>query len=354
MTEDVFDEQKGAVVYVAFSHRWWMRTAPMIWRTQGTTFFIGLLVLLGFALKAEARMVRVAIPAPSITQIAFYTGIDKGYYQEEGLEVQLILMRAPVANVAVIAGEVQFSTVPTAGLGAALKGAPLRILSATFQRPLHSLMVKPNIQGFTELKGKKVGTSGIGTADDVLTEQLFARHALVLGRDSPRINVGDSSSRLTALISGVIDAAPLVLPWNLRAMEAGFREIVRFTTQDLVLFVGSIVTNEALLKSDPTLVEKFVRGTTKGLVYARTNRTGTIPILSRHIKVTDELSAKMYDIALPAMTRNGVVAPDIQRRFLELMLRVQGGKESPPVEMLFDFSWAQRTNADLESKGWRP
>ena len=327
---------------------------PMFRRTPGTMFFAILFLLFGFGAKAEARITRVAIPAPSISQIAFYAGIDRGYYQEEGLEVQLILMRAPIANVAAIAGEVQFSTVPTGALGAALKGAPLRILSATFQRPLHSLMVKANIQSFTELKGKKVGTSGIGTADDVLTEQLFARHGLVLGRDSPRINVGDSSSRLTALVSGVVDAAPLVLPWNLRAMEAGFREIVRFTTQDLVLFVGSIVTHEALLRSDPATVEKFVRGTTKGLLYARTNRAGTISILSRNIKVSDELSAKMYDIALPAMTRNGVVAPDVQRRFLELMLKLQGGKESPPLETLFDFSWAQRANTELEARGWKP
>jgi ABC-type nitrate/sulfonate/bicarbonate transport system substrate-binding protein len=326
----------------------------MIWRIPGAIFFLGLCFLSGLGLRAEARMTRVAIPAPSISQIAFYAGIDKGYYQEEGLEVQLILMRAPIANVAVIAGEAQFSTVPTGALGAALKGAPVRILSATFQRPLHSLMVKSNIQGFTELKGKKVGTSGIGTADDVLTEQLFSRSGLVLGRDSPRINVGDSASRLTALISGVIDATPLVLPWNLRAMEGGFREIVRFTTQDLVLFVGSIVTNETLLKSDPAMVEKFVRGTTKGLLYARANRAGTIPILSRNIKVSDELSAKMYDIALPAMTRNGVVTADVQKRFLELMLKVQGGKESPPLETLFDFSWAQKANAELEAKGWRP
>ena len=60
-------------------------------------------------------------------------------------------------------------------------------------------------------------------------------------------------------------------------MEAGFREIVRFTsTRTLVLFVGSIVTNETLLKSEPAMVEKLIRGTTKGLLYARTNRAGTI------------------------------------------------------------------------------
>jgi len=36
------------------------------------------------------------------------------------------------------------------------------------------------------------------------------------------------------------------------------------------------------------------------------------------------------------------------------MLKVQGGKESPPLETLFDFSWAQKANAELEAKGWRP
>ena len=125
MTEDVFYEQRGAMIYVTLNRSVLDKDFPMIWRIPGAIFFLGLFFLSGLGLRAEARMTRVAIPAPSISQIAFYAGIDKGYYQEEGLEVQLILMRAPVANVAVIAGEAQFSTVPTGALGAALKGAPL-------------------------------------------------------------------------------------------------------------------------------------------------------------------------------------------------------------------------------------
>ena len=49
------------------------------------------------------------------------------------------------------------------------------------------------------------------------------------------------------MLSGTIDATLLVLPWNLRAEAAGMREIMSFTTEQFVLFVGSVVANTKLL-----------------------------------------------------------------------------------------------------------
>src|SRR5262245_29349288 len=80
---------------------------------------------------AEARTVRVGIPSHAITQISQYVAKDKGYYAEEGLEVELIVMAGPAANTALIAKELQFSIVPVAALTAAVRGAPLRILQTS-------------------------------------------------------------------------------------------------------------------------------------------------------------------------------------------------------------------------------
>ncbi len=47
--------------------------------------------------------------------ISFLTAKLNGYYAGEGLDVELIAMRAPTANLAVLSGSVEFSTVPLVG-----------------------------------------------------------------------------------------------------------------------------------------------------------------------------------------------------------------------------------------------
>jgi ABC-type nitrate/sulfonate/bicarbonate transport system substrate-binding protein len=54
--------------------------------------------LLSFSRSGDARNIRIAIPGYNITQIAFFTAKDRGYYKEEGLDVDLIQMTGTVAN----------------------------------------------------------------------------------------------------------------------------------------------------------------------------------------------------------------------------------------------------------------
>lgn len=101
------------------------------------TIFIAIWVTLTAAAHvSQAKTVRVGIPGHNITQAAFYLAKEKGYYRDEGLEIQLITMPAPVSNLALIGGNVDFTSVPTAAITAALRGAPLRVLFTSFDRPL--------------------------------------------------------------------------------------------------------------------------------------------------------------------------------------------------------------------------
>ncbi len=67
---------------------------------------------------AQNRKVRIALPGHTITSAPFLTSHMKGYYTQEGLDAELISMRAPTANLAVLAGNVEFSNVPMVGLNA--------------------------------------------------------------------------------------------------------------------------------------------------------------------------------------------------------------------------------------------
>ena len=98
------------------------------------------------------------------------------------------------------------------------------------------------------------------------------------------------------------DAGTISPPFNFAVRDAGFRELVSFLKEEFVELQGSILMHERLLQSDPALVEKFVRGTLKGLRYARENKAGTIPILLRYMKIKEDLAGQYYDQVRPIMT----------------------------------------------------
>lgn len=313
-----------------------------------------LIALMSLAAEAESRAVNLAAPAASLSQIAFYVAQERGFFRDEGLDVNLIVMGAPVANLALIGQNVDFSSVPTAALSAMLRGAPLRVIFNAFNRPLVWLYSKAEIRSVKELKGKRVGVAGIGSGPDHLLRELLRQNGMDPGRDVTILGLGVQANLYTALSTGNIDASVFVIPWNFTAADAGFFELVSFVHQDTVQFQGSIVVRDEFMRTDPQVVEKFVRATSKGLFYSRANRSGTIAILVRHLKVDEKTAAKIYDIGKAAMTVDGSVSESAQKRALEFVARVQGFKDPGPTDKFFDFSLTRRVSEQLQAQSWKP
>ena len=317
--------------------------------------FVSLLSLIILAASVEAARVRVAIPSTTHAVLAFSTSRDKGYYREEGLDVELILMSAPFASRALLSGDVEVATVGGAGLPPVLSGAPLRFVFTTYSKPMFWLYSKAEIRSVKELKGKRVGVSGIGSGPDSLLREMLRRDGLEGSRDVAILSLGVMPMIFNGLQSGVVDAAMLSPPVTFRADESGFRELIAFNRQDLVEPQGSILVRDNFLQSDPATLEKFVRSTYKGFLYIKQNRSGTIPILGRYLQVKDDLAAKAYDqVVRPAMTQDGTLGEGLQKKTVEHVLKRLDVKEPPALSRIFDFTMARRVIADVQARGWQP
>jgi NitT/TauT family transport system substrate-binding protein len=302
---------------------------------------------------AEARKVTVAVPVLDVTQSALFVARDQGYFQKEGLDVELILMRGGVANQALIGGNVEFTTVPTAGLQAALQGAPLKVVLSTFHKPMFWLYSRPQIRSVKELHNKKIAVSSLGAAGDSALRELIKKSGMDENRDVAVLAIGTTATRLGALSTGVVDAAMMTFPHNITAAQAGFRELVSFIASDIIQLQGAIVTREALLNTQPDVVEKFLRATIKGIIYYSTNRSGAIQILARDVKTQESLAAKIYDLVKPALTPESILSDDLQKRVMTpLWERV--AKRDPSTARFFDFALARKINGELKAEGWKP
>jgi NitT/TauT family transport system substrate-binding protein len=314
-------------------------------------------VLLCMATNNNAQeLVKAPVQIPAITPAAtaFAVARDRGYYRQEGLDAQLIVMPSALGTQALLGGNVKFSTAGGAGLLPILRGAPMRFMFTTFNRPMFWLYSRSDIRSVENLKGKKVGVSSLGSGPDSLLREILKKHGLDGGRDVAILPVGSGTARFFALQAGTVDAAMLSIPANLMAQDAGFRELVSFIDQEWIELQGTINVTDQLLASDPTLVEKFIRATLKGFIHFRDLRSQTIGILTRFLRIKDDAAAKIYELMRPSLTQDGIVSEEIQRKSLEHVIDRVGLKEPPRLDKIFDYSVAVKVRNELRAKGWKP
>jgi len=316
---------------------------------------IFLIAILALASSLEARTVNVAIPCYCFQYVPFFVAKDRKYYQAEDLDVQLIVMGGGIGLKALIGGNVEFAaTGEPAVLSAHLSGARLQILFTSYYKPLLWLYSDPKIKSITELKGKRIGVSGIGAATDTLTRDILKKRGIDGGREVAMLALGSPDARFIALKTGNVDAA--VLPEGLKfvADEAGLHEMVSFLNEDVFLLSGSVGARDSLIKSDRSLVDKFLRGTVKGLLYTQSNRSAVMPYVVRTLKVKENHAEKIFDLSLPGFTRGGSIDENLQKEAYRQAVDRLAVKEPPPLDRVFNYSITRSILADLESKGWKP
>jgi ABC-type nitrate/sulfonate/bicarbonate transport system substrate-binding protein len=305
-------------------------------------------------LGAQGRKVRVAMPGYTIAGISFLTAKLNGYYAAEGLDAELIAMRAPTANLAVLSGSVEFSTVPLVGLNTALRGGALKIIMVHFDKPQHVLFVKNDLQNIKSLRGRKIAVSGPGVIDDVLLREVLGNNGIDANKELAILSMGSADTRVTSLITGAVDGAMIIAPHTFTAKDAGFRELVVFRDQGLLLPSGGIAVRDETLKNDPGLIERFTRASMMGFIHSRDNRAGAIRVLSKALRIDETIAVKVYDSSRPTMTVDGTLGDDAQKKMAAFVAKSSGLKEVVAADKAFDFSFVRKANAALHAKGWQP
>lgn len=324
-------------------------------RKMGIKFLLCVLTLAFAVGQGESRKITVATPALGLAEINYLIAKEKGYYQEEGLEVDLVLIAAGIANLALIGGNIEFTTGGSNAVTAAHhQGARLRVIFSPYLRPFFSLYSRADIRHVKDLKGKKIAISTLLGVEQLLAEEVLKR-AGVKRQDVVFLALGVPAARYAGLQSGVVDVAELTVPHNFIAKEAGFRELVFYPNENyLVQLSGSLAVRDAFLQSEPDLVKRFVRGSLKGLLYARENRSRVVKFLTSHMKLKPDLADRIYDAYQPAMTSDGTVSQEMQRTWLEFILPKEGTGELPPAQKFIDYSLVEKINSELKANAWRP
>ena len=307
------------------------------------------------AWSQELKKVRVGIPTLSLIVASSFIPGERGYFKQEGLDVELIVIRSAPSVLALAAKEIDFLTIGGGGLSGILRGLPLRVAFAPFNRPLYALYAKAEIRSVAELDGKKVGVSSFGSGPDLLLRDLLKKRIPDGGKKVTILAVGGGVERFIALKTGIVDAAVLATPFTVNAKLEGYRELFSFINErDYADIPVATFTREDLLQSNSALVERFVRAQAKGLLYMRSSRDRTVSSLARALKVKEDAVGGGFDELRPALTEDGTITQDEQRKALEYLVNPATLKEAPRLEKIYDFAIAKKVFQELQARGWKP
>src|SRR5690349_18572831 len=165
---------------------------------------------------------KLTVPAKSLTFFPYYFGRDRRVFEEEGLELEIIVMRPPLGVTALQAGELDYSAAASLAMRAALKGAPLRALMFIQTRLSFSLIGQP---AMTPQKISKVGVSGLGSLAHYAALTVMKR----IGRDPndkvTYITTNTTAQSYAALAGKAVDATILSPPYTSMATLAGYADL---------------------------------------------------------------------------------------------------------------------------------
>lgn len=319
-------------------------------RLLGLFLLVVALVLVASATNcaaAQAReKIKVLYPAVGSTPTPLYVAFKEGFYAAENLDVELILMAAGLSVQAVIAGEAHFTAAASSVLPAILAGSGIKLVIITSDRPPWYLVSSPKVGAVSDLKGKRVAVVNRRTLMELSGHDIVRQAGLDPDREVIWVAVpGPGANRMTALVTGAVEAAILASPDNYRVERQGFRRL-KFVGENK-LIVGGVAAASHLIQQRKDLVDRFVRATIRGLRLLVANREKGVRAFQEFGKVSPEIAAVTYDALAPTFTDNGLTDEATMRATIAKQAEVSGVKSLPVVEQVYDLESVHRALAGL-------
>jgi len=260
-----------------------------------------LLVLVGpLAPPAKAETVTVGlVGAVSATHWPVYIGLTQGYYAAEGLQLDFVFVQSSAAlSQQLTAGslDLALSTGLADPIRAIDKGSPIAIVRIEMQAPPYTLLAKPAIKRWADLKGKTISIGGPKDITRIYLERMAIPNG-VKPADYDTVFAGATSARFSALQSGAVDAAILLPPFNFYAESAGFTNLGNTVDYAPELpFAGAVVARSWAAAHKATL-DKILRVHNKSMVWFSDaqNRAAAIKVMVDASKLKEDDVARSYD-----------------------------------------------------------
>lgn len=246
----------------------------------------------------------IAVPSPALSMLPVYFAQDRGLFKSEGIDPVIVSMSGRLQAIALGAGEIDYAASVETILRAALQGMPFKIIVYMNAKMSVVLVTAPEIKSVADLRGKTVGVTSLGGGlEYALREILIQKGGLNPERDVRVASIG-MPDQMAGLLSGSLQGAMLVPPFDGIMARKGYRRLV--SAVDLLEYPqGGIATTDKKIKERPGQAKRVVRAMIQALTRIREEREKTISYIATRWKIDRELAAESYDVMVRSFSTDG-------------------------------------------------
>ncbi len=294
--------------------------------------------------------VRINWTAVTGAQSGMIVAKQEGLFKKNGLDVELIHIASSSRGIqAILAGEIGFSFMDGSNAAqATLKGANIVLVAGATNRQVFSLLAKPEFKRITDLKGKKIGITRVGSSTH--TSALYALGSAGLKpSDYQILPLVEVPNIYTMLVAGQIDAGVMSPPTNGRAKKAGFVELMNLAKEGPEYVSVGVGSSRGYIKANEDIVRRVVRSYAEGVYIFKTNKAAALKMIQSHLKVTE---AEIQEDTYNQFREYLEYPPYVSRKGMETILAELGEKDPAARAAKPDDFTDMRFVAELEKEGF--
>jgi NitT/TauT family transport system substrate-binding protein len=313
-----------------------MKTAKLL--KPSSIFGLSLLFVLFFLSSLRAENIKIGLPSVTITAMPFYVAKEHGFFQQEGLTADMVVMPASLNIKVLLAGDIQYAATIGSAVAAAIRGINVRTVMLFVDRPLQDLVAGAGIKSIADLRGKTVALSSRGGLQDIIMRRMLAQSKI----DSTQVTmvtIAGQMALIAAVKTGRVAAALLNPPYNFLAYREGLHNI-GFSGDFVRLPSTGIATMGETLERSPDQVRRLTRAIARARAFAKDNKAKIMPTIKRALRIEDEeLLNKIYEQHKLVETADGRVDAALVADTIRDARQTEKIDKEIPANQVFDFSY---------------
>jgi NitT/TauT family transport system substrate-binding protein len=303
--------------------------------------------------QARAELFRVALSTKDFGYLPLFVGMRSGYFAQEGLEIQWIVVNSSVVVSALLAGEIDVAGIAGSSMRAAARGAPLKANFFPYDKSLFVLMGAPGIKRVQDLKGKVIGTTGPGATTEVAASMVLQSHGMDPKKDVTFMTIGGAETSLIAMRNGTIQARAFNPDAAFIMKKQGFTELGVLADMGPWPWAG-YSTSDAQLANRRDKLKRWTRAMVKSLQLMLNRKEEVYKIAQAEFGHPRDVTEGAANICIKAIDSQnpGGATDEAMRANIDLTI-TQPLKlsASPPLAQLVDFSVLREVQKELGITG---
>jgi NitT/TauT family transport system substrate-binding protein len=269
----------------------------------------------------------------STAHLPVWVAKDAGYFSKNGLNVEPVNIRGgALITMGIMSGQLQFSGAGAeSAVAARVEGGDVVLLACPVDSDPVYFITRPEIKSAAELKGKATAVTRLGSTTHFYLRAAARHVGLDPEKDLVILQLGTGTETVAALENGRIAAAALTHRYALPFLQRRWPLLVDLSTTDLVYPSSCVASSRAFIKSEPKLVDDFLRAYVGAIQLLKKDASFAEKSFAKWLRERD---ADLVKKTVEAYSKIFKTAPYVPDKGIENVLKDLASRRNIPKELL--------------------